>query len=440
MPAVLTDWVHLGAAAVWIGGIAHVAWACLPALRGADRPLRRRLLAEVLPRFGRLALWAFIVVATTGLTNALIQLGHVEELWQSAYGRILALKIVLVATIATISYRHAFRLRPALVRTRPGADPAPDLERRHRRLLASEPGVGLAVLTVAALLVAFPVPPREVGDSFGALRACDPCPFAVPTPGELAVAGRVGHVTAAAWLRREGGGLAGTLRLIDAKRKPARRPATIVGASEQTSCGPGCWRFRHPRAAAVMVRVREGAATASVRLPARWEPGGDARARRLLAAAQDEMRGLRSLRQTEWVASARQPERRARADLRFRAPDRMGYETSAGSESIVVDRRSWLRPPGLPDWQEGPRVEPFRVRDGFRWTIFERSVRLLGTRTERGRRVAELALLDHGYPVWYRLTIDLRTRRALRSVLVTPENLIEDRYFAFNRPVHVRAP
>lgn len=152
------------------------------------------------------------------------------------------------------------------------------------------------------------------------------------------------------------------------------------------------------------------------------------------------MRGLRGFRQTEWVASARQPERRARADLRFRAPDRMAYETSAGSENIVIDRRSWLRVPGVPDWQEGPSVEPFRVRDGFRWTVFERSARLIRTRERRGRRVAELALLDHGYPVWYRLTVDLRSHRALRAVLITPENLIEDRYYAFERPVDIREP
>ncbi|MGH3993554.1 MAG: copper resistance CopC/CopD family protein, partial [Pseudonocardiaceae bacterium] len=86
LAAVATDWIHLVAAAVWVGGILQVASAWAFGLRGLDRDLRQGVMRSVLGRFGRVALPAFLLVAATGLTNALIQLGHVAALWETAYG------------------------------------------------------------------------------------------------------------------------------------------------------------------------------------------------------------------------------------------------------------------------------------------------------------------------------------------------------------------
>jgi len=439
--AVGTDWVHLLAAALWLGGIAHVAVAWLPTLRGRDRALRRQVLTTVLPRFGRLALPAFLVVAATGLWNAVIQLGGVEELWQTAYGRVLAVKVALVAIIALASYLHAFRLRAKVLNPGPAVHEPSPAARTHHRLLGSEPILGVAVVAAAALLVAFPVPPREAretAEAFAAVRACVPCPFAKPVRGELAVAAPAGRLTVAAWLRRDGAQLAGTLRVIDRKRQPARARATIVGARGQRACGRGCWRFRADRmpSLAVTVAAREG--RQRVRLPARWQSSADERAERLLAESQRAMRALPTFRQIEVVRSAGVPGRSARTDFWFASPDRMAYRTRSG-ESVVIGRRSWIRTEGLP-WAEVTQAEDFRVRHGFRWTVFATTARLLGVRREGGRELVDLAFVDYGYPVWYRMTVDLRTRRTLRATLTTPENRIEDRFLDFRRPVEIRPP
>jgi hypothetical protein len=70
----------------------------------------------------------------------------------------------------------------------------------------------------------------------------------------------------------------------------------------------------------------------------------------------------------------------------------------------------------------------------------ESTARLLSVRHERGRRVAELAFVDYGYSVWYRVEVDLETRRALRATLATPENRIEDVYSAFDARAEIHPP
>ena len=64
--AIVTDWIHLVAAAAWIGGIAQIALVWLPVVRGAGIGLRSSVMRAVLARFGKIALPAFLVVAVTG--------------------------------------------------------------------------------------------------------------------------------------------------------------------------------------------------------------------------------------------------------------------------------------------------------------------------------------------------------------------------------------
>lgn len=436
--AVTTDWLHLAAGAVWLGGIAQIASLWLPAMRRGGRSLGQTAIQTVLPRFGRIALPAFLLVSTTGLANALIELGGPQALWETGYGRVLAAKIAVVGAIALLSYGHAFRLRPRLLAAAPEAR-AP-LERRHWRLLGSEPLLGALVVGLAAGLVAFPVPPSQLGESrASALSPCDPCPFAQAASNELSVAERVGRLTTAVWLRRGPDGLSGTLRVMDKDRRPAAVAASIIGAQRPRGCGAACWTFRLPASArAVDVQLRVGGTTHVVRLPASWEENGNRRARRLLLRAQRRMRRVRTMRQRERVVSA--PGASATAEFRFAPPDRMSYRTGA-VEGIAIGDRQWLRAPGLP-WrlERSPGVRAYLPQNRFRWTVFASSARLLAVREQGGRRTADLALLDHGYPIWYRLAIDLDTGRTVRARLVTPANLIEDRYAAFNRPVGIEPP
>ena len=437
VPAVLLDWVHLLAAAVWLGGIGLIAAVWGPALRRRERSLRLYAVRQVLPAFGRTALPAFILVASTGAVSALVQLGHVQALWETAYGRVLLAKIALVGLIAAASYTHALRLRPRLL----AANPHPDerVERRHWRLLGSEPLLGLGVITAVAFLVAFPLPPRQLGEADEAAAAeqpCDPCPLPRPEVNELAVAEHAGSRLVAGWLRQRGERLSGTVRVQGIDGKPAGARATILGA-RQSACGPACWRFStSSKSATVDVAVPERGRRYVARLPARWRDGESRRARRLLVRSQRTMARVRSMREVETVTSG--PDSFARTVYRLRAPDRFAYETDGGSKSVVVGGRQWFRAPES-DWQRqrysggGP---PFRTRSWFRWTPFAQEVRLL----RAGRRLAELALMDPGTPVWLRLTVDLRTMRTVRERMIASGHYMTRRYLAFNELVDIQPP
>ena len=441
--AVLTDWTHLLAAAVWVGGIAQIAVVWLPVVRSAGAELRREVMRQVLRRFGRVALPAFLVVAATGLTNALIQLGRVEALWETSYGRVLALKIALVALIGLASYWHALKIRPRLMAANP--HPSERLERRHWRLLSTEPLLAVGVAAVAAALVAFPLPPRQLGETgeeaaeARARAACDPCPLPKPRPHELAVAEQAGSRIAAFSLRRAGDRVSGTLRLLDSDGGPVDAPVRVSQARPE-SCGLGCWRFTIPSAnGLVSVAVEEKGRVYRASVPVRWRQAGSGRARRLVEVVQATMRTLESLQERERLTSG--PGTSVRTLYRFKAPNRFSYRTSSGAESIVIGRRQWTRTAGDP-WRKGEfgGLKAARTRDFFRWTPYAQTARLLGVRRQNGRRVAEVALMDRATPVWFRLTIDLGNGRVLNDRMVTRAHFMARRYLAFNERIAITPP
>lgn len=440
--ALLTDWLHLLAAAVWLGGIAQLAltWTG-PVIR--ERGLGQVVMGEVLDRFGRIALIAFGVVVVSGLFNALIELGRPAELWQSSYGRVLAVKMGLVAVVAAISYFHALRLRPRLAAANPHPDPM--LERRHWLLLRREPLVGLAVLAAAALLVAFPLPPRQAGAAPAqSLAACTPsCPLPSAKDDQLPVADHLGPAIVAAWLRREPGGLSGRLRLLGDNLKPLPAAATIPGA-QLSECGPGCWSFKlHGHPASFEVSAPIEGHTYATHLPSRWISGARAneRARRLLASTQETMNRLRSAREHERVTSG--PGSLAVTDYELSAPDRMAYRTNVGGRAIIIGKHEWSQANGGLPWQlsrfrgGGP---PFQTLTWFAWTPYAESVRLLGISRRGGHRVAEVALYEPAGAVWWRLRIDLSSMRVPSSHLITQGHFMTQRYYDLNGPVAISPP
>lgn len=443
--AVTSDWIHLVAASAWIGGIAQIALAWLPEIRRVPGTVRREVMRTVLARFGMLAVPAFLLVALTGLTNALVQLGRPSALLDTSYGVVLLAKIGLVALIAAASYWHAVRLRPRLLAANP--HPPRRLERRHWGLIGAEPVVGLAVVAAAALLVAFPLPPRqlaaasEIATSQPPASACSPCPQRKPRRDELAVAESAGSTLVAAWIRQVPAGLEGEVRLFGLNYVPEQRSARIAGA-RQRSCGDGCLRFRvEGRPATVRVRMREKGRTYTARLPARWRKGRAAEARRILRRAQRTMRALDTVRRYERIDSG--PAGFVVTHYRFQAPDRFAYTVEgAGSRSIVIGDRQWSKFGDMPSWQLGEFGAglPFRTRRAFRWTPYARSVRLLAIRRERGRRTAELALADHATPLWYRLWVDLSTMRVTRARMIANGHYMTHRFSGFNNPLTIEPP
>jgi putative copper export protein len=184
--AITSDWLHLVAAAVWAGGIGQLALTWVPRIFGRSGGLRRAVMREVLSRFGRIAMPAFIVVAISGSVNAMIRLGKVPALWETTYGRVLFIKISLIGLIAIASYLHAIKLRPRLLAS---IRPQLHVERHHWRLIGTEPLLIAAAIAAVAVLVAFPLPPGQTPPRDGVppaeARAPDAQPIAsTRSPGQ----------------------------------------------------------------------------------------------------------------------------------------------------------------------------------------------------------------------------------------------------------------
>src|SRR5579872_2694613 len=81
------DAAHLLAAGLWLGGLlplATLAWR----VRGRS-PARLAMLRHALPRFSQAGYLAVVLVALTGIVNALLLVGSIDGLTQTDYGRLL---------------------------------------------------------------------------------------------------------------------------------------------------------------------------------------------------------------------------------------------------------------------------------------------------------------------------------------------------------------
>jgi len=130
-------WLHIVAACAWIGGMLFMSLVLVPALkRMGNRPLAVELIRESGRRF-RLVGWTCLaVLVATGIENLNARgitwsLVQTPAFWQSAFGQVLAFKLVTELLILTISAAHDFRIGPrAGVAMR--ADPGSPDARRYR--------------------------------------------------------------------------------------------------------------------------------------------------------------------------------------------------------------------------------------------------------------------------------------------------------------------
>jgi copper transport protein len=427
--ALAADWLHLLGAAGWLGAPAFLLVVWGPALRDGGAAARESLMRDVIPGVGRLAAPAFGLVVVTGTLSLVIEIGGLGRLLHSSYGLTLLAKIGIVGAIALLSATH--------VRARARGDAV-----THLRALRAEPLLGVGVVAAVSLLAVFPLPPRQLDRASGALNSvpgCDPCPLPPPAADELPVAGQGGSRVVAAYVRRRpGGGLSGSIRVLDILGKPARGPIKVAGGTV-VPCGLGCGLYAVPATPAELrVTVLDHGRPYVATLPTRWDQRANLRAARLVERAQRTMGALRSVREFERVSSA--PGAQAITHYRLRAPDRYAFETGGGVKTVAIGPRLYDRVRSDP-WRVGLAPEgPFRFPEWFRYTPYARASRFLGERVERGRRVAEVAFADTATPVWQRLVIDQATGRVLRESLTAPARFTTRTYGAFNGPVTIVAP
>jgi putative copper export protein len=119
----LVIWLHLTAAAVWIGGILLQYAVLLPAVRET----RAQALLEVARRARPLHWTAISVVVLTGFSNV-GHLGPLAQVMESGAALVLAGKFILVIAAVALAGQRDFNLLPrAAAMLSAGSDPAPAL-------------------------------------------------------------------------------------------------------------------------------------------------------------------------------------------------------------------------------------------------------------------------------------------------------------------------
>jgi putative copper export protein len=157
--AVGLDWLHLLANTVWIGGMAAMALALLPAARvlaerGEESVHVLAALLDLLDRYSPAAYLALATAAFTGMFNAQIHLAGLSDLFTTTYGRILLAKLAAIGAIMALSASHVCITRPRLRRLLPGVAPVAaraGIAALARRL-RMETALGAIVLLCAALM------------------------------------------------------------------------------------------------------------------------------------------------------------------------------------------------------------------------------------------------------------------------------------------------
>jgi putative copper export protein len=147
--SITADAVHLGGAAIWLGGLPCLVVVLLRAPRALPES-GRTLASATLRRFSKVALWSVVVIAVTGLARLAGELDSPAQLVTTAYGRDLMLKASLLAPILVLARRNR-RLVAALAG---GLTPTAERLRTVARNVQIELGIGIGVVVIAAILVA----------------------------------------------------------------------------------------------------------------------------------------------------------------------------------------------------------------------------------------------------------------------------------------------
>lgn len=111
-------WLHILAAAIWVGGTIFISLALVPAIRRPEFRANGVALIRFTAHRFRWAAWlCFVIFIVTGIFNLLYR-GMSFELmgqalfWRGPFGSTLAIKLSIVALVIAISALHDFYIGP----------------------------------------------------------------------------------------------------------------------------------------------------------------------------------------------------------------------------------------------------------------------------------------------------------------------------------------
>jgi copper transport protein len=155
--AIAADAVHILAACVWLGSLAALVLILWPhAVGGVNRV---DIIRAAGGSFARLASASVAVVLLTGLYSAGREIGSVDSLFTTSYGRVLLVKSALLVALGGAGVINASALRETPLPRFGSTGRPPGTRAPTRRLVLLETGIG-AILLVAVAVLVESAPPR----------------------------------------------------------------------------------------------------------------------------------------------------------------------------------------------------------------------------------------------------------------------------------------
>jgi putative copper export protein len=152
---VASVYLHILAAATWVGGIIFLVLVVVPALRRSPNP---DLMREAVVRFRTVAWGAFAVLLATGLYNLHARgIGWAEltspDFRATASGKALLIKLACFAGVLALSAVHDFSVGPRALRAMEQKSPDAQRLRKQTGWIGRINGLVTLVIVLCAVIV-----------------------------------------------------------------------------------------------------------------------------------------------------------------------------------------------------------------------------------------------------------------------------------------------
>ena len=168
--AIPVDWVHIAAGAVWIGG--------LIGLLAIAVTLRVPGLVRTVPRFSNVALVSVLALIGAGIGNSLFHLPTLASLWETSYGKMVLIKIGVLAVAMLVASVNLLRNTPRLRAAQRRPDLVEGATSLLKRLVSVEVVLVVGIIFCAALLTSLAPPSQALAEVGKAKATVGPGPAA----------------------------------------------------------------------------------------------------------------------------------------------------------------------------------------------------------------------------------------------------------------------
>ena len=319
--------------------------------------------------------------------------------------------------------------------------------RRARQHVGGEGLAAAGVVLLAAVLVAFPVPPGRAGDDPAAEAAADT--NGLPQPGDLTLARMADDTVVGLSIRPGGPGINDLyLHLVPPRPDDADQIEVSLTVDdgdpvETRTCGDACRVATAPLEAGTALSF-DLAGVAGARGQAMFTvpevPAPDATD--IVTALREQMDVITSVRYDEEFGPADPP---IVSTWELVLPDRIHgtIHSSRYRETIRIADRWWNRDAPDGPWEEARGSgEGLTVRvNNYLWDVNSSNHHLIGTDTIDGvpTRVVSFFTEVGQLPIWYRLWVDDQDR-VRRALMLTQGHVMDQRYYDYGAPITIESP